>query len=1229
MALAMVGEAFISASVDIILKMIVSREFRDFFSRRKLNVTVLDELKIKLLALNAVLNDAEEKQITDVAVKAWLDELKDTILDAEDLLDEINTDFVRCKVKGESKKFTAQVRSLLSFSFNQFYTSMNSKLEAISGRLEYFVKQKDILGLQSVGRRVHYRTVTDSLVESVVVAREDDKEKLMNMLLSDDDRSNDIEVIAILGMGGLGKTTLAQSLYNDSEVKKHFDLSAWAWVSDDFDVLKVTKKIVESLTKKDCHITNLDVLRVELKNSLRDKKFLLVLDDLWNDKYNDWHHLIIPFNSGKKGSKIIVTTRQQRVAQTTHTFPTYELKHLTDEDCWCILAKHAFGNEGCDKYPNLEKTGRKIARKCNGLPLAAKTLGGLLRSNVDAEEWNRILNSNLWAHDDVLPALRISYLHLPAHLKRCFAYCSIFPKQYLLDRKELILLWMAEGFLQQTHGEKAMESEGDDYFNELLSRSLIQKAEEKYRMHDLIYDLAKLVSGKSSCYFEGSEIPRTVRHLSFLRDRFDVSKKFEALYELKCLRTFLPRLGMPFDESYLTTTVSHGWLPKLKCLRILSLSKYKNITELPNSIGNLLHLRYLDLSYTSIQTLPDETFMLYNLQTLILSNCEFLNQLPQQIGNLVNLRHLDTSDTNLPEMPAQICKLQNLRTLTVFIVGKQDGLRIKDLRKFPYLQGKLSILNLQNVVNPVDALHADLKNKKRIEELMLEWCNDPQDPQIEKDVLDNLQPSTNLKKLNIRCYGGMGFPNWIGDSSFSNITFLGISDCNRCLSLPPLGQLPSLKDLVIKRMKMVKTIGHEFYCSNEGTLLFQPFPSLESLEFEDMSEWQEWISFEGAASNFSFPCLNRLHLYKCPKLRGILPKHLPSLSEVCISDCNLLVTESSDLHWNTSIEVIHIREGQEGLLSLLDTFSYCKLLIEKCDSLQYFPRMILSANCLQELIITNIPSLTSFPADGLPTSLRSLDIWHCRKLKSLSHDTWHQYTSLEKLRIWNSCSSMTSFSLCCFPALQELYIRFIPNLEAITTQGGGVAPKLVDFIVSDCEKLRSLPDQIDLPSLEHLDLSGLPKLASLPLRCLPSSLLSLYVDVGILSSMSKEELVLSLQRLTSLSFLLVKGLGDEYVLNTLLKEQLLPTSIEILIIENFGGLKLLEGKGLQNLTSLKQLYIRYCPNFESISEDLLPSSLGILSMRECPLLEARYLSQKHWSKIAHIPAIKINEKVII
>ncbi|TKY46538.1 putative disease resistance RPP13 protein 1 [Spatholobus suberectus] len=214
-------------------------------------------------------------------------------------------------------------------------------------------------------------------------------------------------------MGGLGKTTLAQSLYNDSQVQKHFDLTAWAWVSDDFDVFRVTKKILESLTSKDSNITNIDNLRVELRNSLREKKFLLVLDDLWNDKYNDWHHLITPLSSGKKGSKIIVTTRQQKVAQVTHTFPICELKPLTDENCWHILARHAFGYEEAppprkrlsttclplslpryrfhvDKYAEQEKELRERTRSVNVMKIFfnERLIRGLEAEHAE-EEWGR------------------------------------------------------------------------------------------------------------------------------------------------------------------------------------------------------------------------------------------------------------------------------------------------------------------------------------------------------------------------------------------------------------------------------------------------------------------------------------------------------------------------------------------------------------------------------------------------------------------------------------------------------------------------------------------------------------------------------------------------------------------------------------------------------------------------------------------------------------------------
>ncbi|RHN66306.1 putative P-loop containing nucleoside triphosphate hydrolase [Medicago truncatula] len=466
MAAALVGGAFLSATLQTLMDKLTSTEFRDYITKTKLNESLMDEMETSLLTLEVVLDDAEEKQILKPRIKQWLDRLKDAIYDAEDLLNQISYNAIRCKlekkqaINSEMEKITDQFRNLLSTTNSN--EEINSEMEKICKRLQTFVQQSTAIGLQhTVSGRVSHRLPSSSVVnESLMVGRKDDKETIMNMLLSQRDAShNNIGVVAILGMGGLGKTTLAQLVYNDKEVQQHFDLKAWACVSEDFDIMRVTKSLLESVTSTTSDSKDLDVLRVELKKISREKRFLFVLDDLWNDNYNDWGELVSPFIDGKPGSMVIITTRQRKVAEVACTFPIHELKLLSNEDCWSLLSKHALGSDEIQHNANtaLEETGRKIARKCGGLPIAAKTLGGLLRSKVDITEWTSILNSDIWnlSNDNILPALHLSYQYLPSHLKRCFAYCSIFPKDYPLERKTLVLLWMAEGFLDCSQGGKS------------------------------------------------------------------------------------------------------------------------------------------------------------------------------------------------------------------------------------------------------------------------------------------------------------------------------------------------------------------------------------------------------------------------------------------------------------------------------------------------------------------------------------------------------------------------------------------------------------------------------------------------------------------------------------------------------------------------------------------------------------------------------------------------------
>jgi hypothetical protein len=785
-----------------------------------------------------------------------------------------------------------------------------------------------------------------------------------------------------------------------------------------------------------------------------------------------------------QGKQILITTRSKRVAEITGTVPLYILGGLSESNSWNLFKRMAFKDGEEPENLKLVEIGREIIKKCAQVPLAIRSIGSLLYFKNSEADWLYFKNNELYKitqHDNsIFPILKLSYDQLPLQLKQCFAFCSVFPKDYEIKVELLIQLWIAQGFIHWSDRTRCLEDVGSEYFTDLLWRSFFQDIQrDKHgdikgcKMHDLIHDLAQSVAG-DECIILNPNAEKVVErniHVAF----YSLSDIPAPLLKAQKMRTLL--LLYPGTHSNWSWPVYDTLISSFKCLRALNFS-YLNIQEVPDSIGKLKHLRFLDLSHSKrIKLLPASITKLQNLQTLRLEYCSGLKELPKDITNLINLRHLVLYGcARLTHMPHGLGKLTALQTLTQYILGRKESCVPKrkgglaDLKSLDELRGELHIIGLKHLrSSPLEAKAANLERKQYFRMLTLEWGPDfddhDRDKAIENDeqLLQNLQPHLNLKKLIINGYAGLRLSGWV--SSLLNLVDVEIFNCKWCQHIPPLDQLPSLKKLSLRNLRALK------YISNDGSDVSSL--SLERLVLDRLPKLRGWWRMREAATTEhethhhlplypSFPCLSHLIIKKCPMLslmpvvaQGSETTHFPSspfsdLSKLMfLSLEGLEQLESLPEEWLqnlTSLEKLDIRKCCKLRIFMSPLFQHLTALE---DLVIYKIRELISneneegtqwlgPTTLRRLSIKDVPNLVSLPRElRHVTTLQELEIGNCPALKSLPE--WiGDLTSLDELQIFK-CHNLISLpeGMRRLTSLRRLKITNCPRLEKRCEQGTG------------------------------------------------------------------------------------------------------------------------------------------------------------------------------------------------
>ncbi|XP_058112878.1 disease resistance protein RPM1-like [Magnolia sinica] len=842
----------------------------------------VEEIKLELERMQALLKDADKRKESNEVVRTWVSQVRDSTYDVEDIIDEFMYHMDRPR-RGRLRGFLLDIVCLPKNVYNNHCFAI--RLQETKVKVHNLFNRGVGFGLNQIGEgtsshdvsKMWQRDVQTSLSseEDDIVGMKKEVDLIVRWLVEEEQRRT---VISVMGMGGAGKTILVTKAYKNELVKKHFDCSACVSISQTLRIDEVLRSIIKQFLESAKDVVPNDLatrdasdLRQMIKRHLESKRYLIVLDDIWS--MNHWNELSVIFPDNRCGSRLVVTTRHSDVASASgegEVSRVCRLQPLHPEEAWQLFCKKVFRSKPCPS--ELEKLARSIVKKCQALPLAIIAMGRLLSlTNANVFEWSQVYDKLSWHlnnNETLEPIKRIlllSFYYLPYRLKQCFLYCCMFPEDYLIRRKKLIRLWVAEGFVEDA-GKVPMEEVAEEYLKQHIHRNILQLVEMNLsgrvrtcRMHDIVRELAlSLCDEEKFCItYDGQQTRQgdKVRRMSIYNTRETIQHGMS----MSQLRSLLVFEGSTSFSSSLNDTASSFML-----LRVLDLEGVP-IESLPDELTNLFNLRYLNLKDTNVSELPKSLGRLRNLQTLNVRQTR-IKRLPSGVVKLQKLRHLLCYRNNRTDpytfesyssiqVPIGICNITSLQTLT-FIEAK-EGEIVRQIGNLTQLR-KLYICKV-GAINSAE-LCTSIAKMKHLVALGVKAINEEETLQLEELSPDHLPL---FQKLYL--WGRLEkVPRWF--RYLSHLTDLELSWSN-LREEDLLSSLQALPNLV--RLSLWKAYEGQQLCFHDGW-----FPKLRRLDLWYLMQLNRVVIEMGA-----LPSIQELFVFRCGELKT-LPEGIEYLTKL-------------------------------------------------------------------------------------------------------------------------------------------------------------------------------------------------------------------------------------------------------------------------------------------------------------------------------------------------------------